>query len=312
MTPTNATATPTTATSEAPVGRCTGRGGRRSSDGRVGRLASGRFRGRGRLHDSSVGSRADIGLTAKRSAAGHRPGGCQDHVSAPAHDPNMDVAARDPRSVRRDVIAIFAGLAVLALGMLAVRDGAVSDVEEASFRAVNDLPGWLYPLVWPFQQLGALVLGPVVALVALLLRRYRLAIAACIVTLLKLLSERAVKAAVSRERPGTSIGSDIELRGDVHAERRELRVRARRARRRPRRRRHAVPARTLEDRALGPRRRGHGRARVRRRTQHARCHLWRRARHRHRRGREPGDHRPARPGRRAGATPLLPATVEAA
>ncbi len=129
----------------------------------------------------------------------------------------MDGAAGDARSDRGQVIAIVAGLTVLALGMLAVRDGAVSDVEEAWFRAGNSLPAWLYPLVWPFQQLGALVLGPAVALVALLLRRYRLAIAACIVTLLKLVGERAVKAAVSRERPGTSIGSDIELRGDVHA-----------------------------------------------------------------------------------------------
>ena len=33
--------------------------------------------------------------------------------------------------------------------------------------------------------------------------------------MLKLLLERAVKAAVTRERPGTSIGSDIEVRGDV-------------------------------------------------------------------------------------------------
>ena len=51
--------------------------------------------------------------------------------------------------------------------MLIVRDGTVPAVEESAFRAVNDLPGWLYPVVWPFQQLGALVLGPIVAVVAL-------------------------------------------------------------------------------------------------------------------------------------------------
>ena len=44
------------------------------------------------------------------------------------------------------------------------------------FQAVNDLPEWLYRVAWPFQQLGALVLGPVVAVVALVLRRYRLAV----------------------------------------------------------------------------------------------------------------------------------------
>ena len=61
--------------------------------------------------------------------------------------------------------------------MLAVRDGTVSGVEEAVFRAINDLPEALYPVLWPFQQLGALVVGPIVALVAALLRHFRLAAA---------------------------------------------------------------------------------------------------------------------------------------
>ena len=92
----------------------------------------------------------------------------------------MDAASGTRRRIaRRTSSAIVAGLAVVALGMVAVRNGTVSGVEEAWFRAANDLPGWLYPAVWPFQQLGALLLGPVVALVALLLRQYRLAVAAC-------------------------------------------------------------------------------------------------------------------------------------
>ena len=112
--------------------------------------------------------------------------------------------------------AIVGGLGIVILGMLIVRNGTVSDVEESVFRVVNDLPGWLYAVAGPLQLLGALVLGPIVAVVALVLRRYRLAIAALLVTLLKLLSERGVKAMVSRQRPGTSIGPDIEMRGDVH------------------------------------------------------------------------------------------------
>ena len=59
--------------------------------------------------------------------------------------------------------AVVGGLAVVGLGMLAVRAGTVSAVEESVFHAVNDLPDALYPAVWPLQQLGALVLGPVVA-----------------------------------------------------------------------------------------------------------------------------------------------------
>ena len=104
---------------------------------------------------------------------------------------------------------------MLALGAVIVRDGQVPDWEERLFRAVNDLPEFFYPLLWPFQQLGALVIGPIVALVALVLRRYWLALAAVIVTVAKLVSERAVKALVSRQRPFTSIGPDIEVRGDV-------------------------------------------------------------------------------------------------
>ena len=84
------------------------------------------------------------------------------------------------------------------------------------FRTINDLPGVLYPLLWPFQQLGALIVGPVVAVIAVLTGRRRLALAALLATATKLLLERGVKAMVTRERPAASIGSGIEVRGDVH------------------------------------------------------------------------------------------------
>jgi undecaprenyl-diphosphatase len=121
------------------------------------------------------------------------------------------------RFVRRraDAIAAVSGLLVLALGMIAVRHGTVSAAERRVFRAINDLPGALYPILWPFQQLGAVLVGPLVALVALVLRHYRLAIAALLVTAGKLLTERVVKAMVSRQRPATSIGADVHRRGNV-------------------------------------------------------------------------------------------------
>jgi undecaprenyl-diphosphatase len=119
------------------------------------------------------------------------------------------------RRRRGDAIAAVAGLLVLAVGMVLVRNSSVSDFEEDVFRAINDLPEALYPVAWPFQQVGALVAGPIVAIVAALLRKYRLAVAALIVTASKLVLERLVKAMVTRERPGTSIGTDIEARGDV-------------------------------------------------------------------------------------------------
>lgn len=115
------------------------------------------------------------------------------------------------------MLAAGAGLALLAAGMIAVRDGSVSGLEEDAFRAVNDLPGWLYPVLWPFQQFGAILVGPAVAVLAAAFRRYRLAVAALGVTVAKLVLERVVKAIVTRQRPGTSIGPDVHLRGDVSA-----------------------------------------------------------------------------------------------
>ena len=115
-----------------------------------------------------------------------------------------------------DAIAVAAGLVVLTAGILVVRDGAVPAWERSTFEAVNGLPGWLYPVLWPFQQLGVVVWGPVLALAAAVARRYRLAWALVAVTVAKLVLERVVKAVVTRERPGTSIGPDAELRGDVH------------------------------------------------------------------------------------------------
>ena len=109
-----------------------------------------------------------------------------------------------------------AGLAVLAAGMVAVRHGTVSPLERDLFRAVNGLPDALYPAAWPVLQLGAVLVGPLVAVAAIATGRRRLAVAAIVATILKLGAERIVKVLVSRPRPGTSIGPDIHARGDVH------------------------------------------------------------------------------------------------
>jgi membrane-associated phospholipid phosphatase len=133
--------------------------------------------------------------------------------------PHRDRETADQRADRSaDVhaaIAVTGGLGVLATGMVVVRDGAVPGIERSLFRAINDLPGWLYPVIWPFQQMGVLAIGPAVAIVALVLRRHRLAGAAVLATVLKLVTERLVKMVVSRRRPARSIGDDVELRGDV-------------------------------------------------------------------------------------------------
>jgi undecaprenyl-diphosphatase len=113
------------------------------------------------------------------------------------------------------LIAVVVGLVVLAVGALVAGNGNVPAWERSTFHRINDLPAWLEPVLWPGQALGALVIVPIVAVVALILRQYWLALAVVIVGVLKLVLERVVKAVVTRERPGTSIGSDINARGDV-------------------------------------------------------------------------------------------------
>jgi len=54
------------------------------------------------------------------------------------------------------------------------------------------------------QYLGVLAIGPVVVVIALILRRWRLAAAALIVTAGKLAAERLVWQVVQRDRPGTT------------------------------------------------------------------------------------------------------------
>lgn len=114
------------------------------------------------------------------------------------------------------LLIALAGLALLAICGFVARNGRVGPAERGVFRAVNDLPDWLHRFLWIFQQFGNLIIALVLAVaIALLLRRPTVALAAGAAVGLKLVLERAVKQVVERQRPGTSIGSDIHARGDV-------------------------------------------------------------------------------------------------
>jgi membrane-associated phospholipid phosphatase len=116
--------------------------------------------------------------------------------------------------VRRDVVVLVASLAVFAICAVIAADGRVGPIERAAFHAVNGLPEWLYRPMVLFQYLGVLAMPLVVALGALVFRRWRLAAALVLVVPCKLALERVVKLLVQRERPGTTV-SDAILRG-VH------------------------------------------------------------------------------------------------
>jgi glycosyltransferase 2 family protein len=70
--------------------------------------------------------------------------------------PLADVLA-DPRA------RLGAGTAALLVTAMAVRRDRVGPCEAAAFRAVNGLPGWLYPPAWVIMQLGALGAAPATA-----------------------------------------------------------------------------------------------------------------------------------------------------
>jgi undecaprenyl-diphosphatase len=115
-----------------------------------------------------------------------------------------------------DGVAALAGLAIFVVCAVVVRDGTVGSVERRVFLAINGLPDALSPVMQPAQLLGVLVVGPLVALGALVLGRRRLALAALLVTAGKLVTERIVWEVVERSRPGRTI-PDAVVRGDTPA-----------------------------------------------------------------------------------------------
>ena len=119
--------------------------------------------------------------------------------------------------------ALIGGAVVAVVSSLIARGGDVPGWEQGIFHAINDLPDWLRAPMWIFQLAGLLLLPLVVAVGALVFRRFRLAIALIALIPLKLFVEKAiVKQLVERERPGTSICDldatcahfrDVPLRG---------------------------------------------------------------------------------------------------
>lgn len=105
--------------------------------------------------------------------------------------------------------------ALILLG-LSVDGGRVTSQEAALFRWVNGLPEALYVPMTIFQFAGVLAAPAVCAAVALICKRYRLAVALVLIMPAKLWSEHVIKSNFQRERPKVYI-PDAILRGDVPA-----------------------------------------------------------------------------------------------
>jgi undecaprenyl-diphosphatase len=103
-----------------------------------------------------------------------------------------------------DLVAAVIGSVLFGSCAAVASAGTVPPAERTVFSWINELPDGLTVPGQLAQYLGILAVGPVVALVALIARRPRLAAAALLVTALKLVSERLVWRVVTRERPGVT------------------------------------------------------------------------------------------------------------
>src|SRR3954447_12543862 len=127
---------------------------------------------------------------------------------APAGPPAAEPPeARRPQRHTGDLVRAGLGLAVLGIGFLVAQRGQISLLERDLFRLVNDLPPLIEPVVWVVMQLGNVLAVPVLAAVAALTRRYRLARDLLISGGLAYLVADEVKRVGQRERPsGLPVG----------------------------------------------------------------------------------------------------------
>ena len=116
------------------------------------------------------------------------------------------------------VLACSEALLLTALILLGVSvdGGRVTSSEASLFRSVNGWPEALYVPMTIFQFAGVLAAPAVCAAVALILKRYRLAVLLLLIMPAKLWSEDVIKSNFQRERPKVYI-PDAILRGDVPA-----------------------------------------------------------------------------------------------
>ena len=116
-------------------------------------------------------------------------------------------AAKRPRWIAH----LLTGLAILITCGLLVDEYYVTSIEEDLFRFVNDLPGFLNPVLWLVMQFGNLAAIPVAVGLALVFRHWRLALSFAIGGVAKLGMARLVKEIVVRYRPA-QILDRLELR----------------------------------------------------------------------------------------------------
>ncbi len=110
------------------------------------------------------------------------------------------------RRFPQNLKTIAGATAVTGACMIVVRNGTVSEIERAAFRAINQLPDGVRAPMWTMQLFGSLAFVGSVAAAALLRRRTRLGVALTAAVPIKLAVEWwLIKAIVERERPSFTV-----------------------------------------------------------------------------------------------------------
>jgi membrane-associated phospholipid phosphatase len=118
-------------------------------------------------------------------------------MRVPTFDPD---ATRQRRLRALDFVVAWVGLfAIAASGSLA-HDGLAAG-ERAIFEAINSWPDDLYVVIWPFMQYGVFLTIPILVMVAMIVRRYRLAAAMALAGFGVYIVAKWVKHEVGRGRP---------------------------------------------------------------------------------------------------------------
>ena len=117
---------------------------------------------------------------------------------------------------RTEVLLVIAALVVLVISALPAQHGESSRAERTVFRWINDLPDVLYGPVNVVMQLGNIVAVVVVAVIALLFRRYRLAFGLALAGVGAYFIATVIKHLVDRGRP-TDLIDHVHVRGEQAA-----------------------------------------------------------------------------------------------
>lgn len=99
------------------------------------------------------------------------------------------------------LLATVAASSIFVLTTFAVRGSDPPQWELSLFRTINDLPDWLYVVIWPFMQYGVFVTIPIVSAYAWWRRRRRLAGLLLVSGVSIYLLAKVVKQVANRGRP---------------------------------------------------------------------------------------------------------------